>query len=234
MPWPNSSLDVFADQSFFLEHGDRAYWYQAQMCPCGTDPNAVSDMSQANNSCQVCGGLGVFYPNAPTVIRGTVSNAVEDRTILNTGFQLNASDLIWSSSPWSQGPLSPFDGLILISPQSAWPFDGQTVVRGSGNTDVLFYTPAGIDAVYTVDSSTGAYTAYTGATVSGKSIDWSTAPTAPPTGTQYSVRARVQYEWYVYTPPMVRYENTQSLGQKVVLRKRHIVYNSTLPILQPA
>ena len=233
MPWPNGSLDTFADQQFFLRQGDTAYWYQAQICPCGSDPNAPSDMSQSNISCQVCGGLGRFYPNAPTRIRGIVSNAIQDRQLLDTGFKLDASDVVWSADPYSDGPLSAFDLLILDGDPHTWPFEGQVLVRGSGTTDMLFYNASELGDIYTVDPSTGTQTSYTdaGATFSGKTINWSNATSQPSVGQFYSVKYRCQYEWVVYMPPMVRYEKTQSLGQKVVLRKRHIVRQSSLPTL---
>lgn len=236
MPWPNSSLNTFADQQFFLRHNDTAYWYQAQICACGSDPNAPSDMSQSNIACNVCGGLGRFYPNAPTLIRGIVSNAIQDRQLLDTGFELDGSDLVWSSDPWDAGPLSPFDLLILTGDPHTWPFEGQVLIRGTGTTDTLFYNASQLGDIYTVDPVAGASTSYTdaGATVSGKTIDWSNATSQPYAGTYYSLKYRAQYEWVVYMPPFTRFENTQSFGQKVVLRKRHIVRQSNLPtLIQP-
>ncbi len=234
MPWPTSQLDTFADQSFFLEHGDTAYWYQGQICACGSDPNAPSDMSQANTACAVCGGLGRFYPNPPTLIRGIVSNAVQDRQLLDIGFELDVSDLVWSSDPWSPGPLSPLDLLVFADDPHTWTFEGQVLIRGAGPTDTLYYNASELGDIYTVDPISGTYTSYTdsGVTVNGKLIDWSNATYQPPQGTYYSVKYRAQYEWVVYIPPMPRFERGQSMGSKVLLRKRHVVLNFGLPTLQ--
>lgn len=228
MPWPNSSIPPSIDQRFFFKHGDRAYWYKGQLCNCGTNYGSPSDVARATTVCKVCDGLGRFYPSAPILVRGAVSNAMQDREILATGMPVTSEDLIWSADPYSQGPISPFDMLILITGPHAFSYEGQVVTRGTGTTDTLWYRVNVLpsDGVYQTDPTTGVITEYTGATASGKVIDWSSAPSGPVAGTAYSVRYRAQYEWVAFAPPLTRFENTQSLGQKVVLRKRQLVLNN--------
>lgn len=230
MPWPNSTLNTFADQQFFLEHADTAYWYQAQLCSCGTNPGAPSDVARAYTTCKVCGGLGRFYPGSPTFIRGIISNAMQDREILAAGMAVSSDDLVWSADPWSQGPISPYDLLVLSGDPHTWPFEGQVITRGSGTTDNLWYTASNLVSVMSSDPTTGAVTDYTdsGVVVNGKTVDWSSATTSPSAGMTYSIKYRAQYEWVCFAPPLVRFEHSQSLGQKVILRKRHIVVNSAL------
>ncbi len=231
MPWPNSSLDVFSDQQFFLEHGDTAYWYQAQLCSCGTNPGAPSDVARAVTTCKVCGGLGRFYPGSPTFIRGIISNAMQDREILEAGMAVSSDDLVWSADPYSQGPISPFDMLVFSGDPHTWPFEGQVVNRTNGSmTDNLWYTASDIVSIMQSDPYSGAITDYTnsGVTFSGKTLDWTNATSSPQANTAYSVKYRAQYEWVAFAPPLVRFEHGQSFGQKVILRKRHMVINSAL------
>ena len=232
MPWPNGSLLPQTDAAFFREHGDRASWYQGVICSCVTQG---SDMAHAQVSCKVCGGLGRFYPNAPVYINGTVSNALQDRQLLATGFAISDGDLVFSSDPWGDWNIGPLDLLIFDGDPHQWPFEGQVLIRGTGTIDSLWYTATDLQLVTQSNPSTGVVTQYSGMTVSGKSVDWSNATTSPTAGTAYSVKYRAQYEWVCYVPPMVRFEHTQSLGQKVVLRKRHLVINSATgvsPMLQ--
>lgn len=230
MPWPNSTLNAFADQQFFLQHGDTAYWYQAQLCSCGTNPGAPSDVARAVTTCKVCGGLGRFYPGTPVFIRGIISNAMQDREILAAGMAVSSEDLVWSADPYSQGPISPYDLIIFTGDPHTWPFEGQVVKRGNGTTDSTWYTASELVSVTVSDPTTGNVTDYTesGVTLSGKTVDWSNATTSPAANTAYSVKYRAQYEWVAFAPPLVRFEHSQSLGQKVLLRKRHIVVNSAL------
>lgn len=228
MPWPNNTIMPEADKAFFSEQGDRAYWYSGSLCSCGTNPGSPSDRARSVTTCKACGGLGVVYPLPPVYIRGIVSHAMQDRTLLETGMSISADDLVWSSDPWGEGPISPYDLLVLVGDPHTWPFEGQVLTRGFGSADALWYTAGALVSVTSSDPSTGIITAYTGATISGKNVDWSASANPPAAGAQYSVTYRAQYEWVCFLPPMVRYENTQSLGQKAVLRKRHIVANSAL------
>lgn len=232
MPWPNSTFLPQVEMVFFREHGDRANWYQGAICSCVTQG---SDMAHAQVSCKVCGGLGRFYPNTPAYIRGIVSNAMQDRDLLATGFAISDGDLVFSADPWGEWNIGPLDLLVFDGDPHQWPFEGQVLTRGTGTTDNLWYTASDLQLVTQSNPSTGAVTQYSGMTVSGKTIDWSGVSTAPAAGTNYSVKYRAKYEWVCYVPPMVRFEHTQSLGQKVVLRKRHLVVNSATavsPMLQ--
>ena len=231
MPWPNATFDPIAEVEWFREHGDRALWYQSALCTCGTAIGAPGDVARSLAACQACGGLGRVYPSAPVLIRGIVTAIEQTREVMELGMAI-AGNLVWSADPYGPGPIAPYDLLILQLPDGRqFPFEGQVIVRGSGPSDALWYVAEGLTSVTVSDPTTGTVTDYTQyASVSGRTITFSGG--GPAAGSQYSVRYLPRYEWVAFAPPMVRVEHGQSLGQRVLLRKRHEVVLFAPPLLE--
>lgn len=125
--------------------------------------------------------------------------------------------------PMPGNVVSNFD-LVIFPTTVSFPTYSDVIERGSGTTDTADYTIAEAYGIWTVDVTTGVSTAYTPGvdfTTSGKTITW--IGNTPPQGTQYSLRYSAQFEWIAYMPPTPRVGFSESLGQIVQLRKRHII-----------
>jgi hypothetical protein len=239
MPYNNTyQIDILQDRNFIRGHAERALWYQGVWCPCTTvqattgTPQALPDPSQADPTCQACGGTGWLFPNPSTLIHGVVSSVVQDKDLADFGMEVNG-ELVFSQDPGAPR-LCDLDLIVLPDWTSGIPSMGQLVTRGSGASDNLFYTAMQIEGIWTVNPATGVSTSYTpntDFTWSGKTVTWQGSH-VPPAGTVYTVRYHPRYEWSVVVPPMPRYERATDLGQRVVLRKRHIVLQNAPNLIE--
>lgn len=232
MPFDNTAaLDILQDREFIRAHGETLQWYQGAWCSCTTvEQNrglatTLPDPSFADTNCKVCGGTGWMFPNAAQTIRGVISAVTQDKDLADIGLEVNG-ELVLSQEPG--GPrLSDLDIIRIPSWTKGIPSMGQLVWRGPlTSEDSLFYNVQQIGGVWQANPATGVITAFkegTDYTFSGRTITWTNGGLSPALGTAYSVRYDPLYEWAVFVPPMPRYERNTDLGQKVVLKKRHLV-----------
>lgn len=237
MPLNNSSLFLAYEREFFDRHAEYVTWYRGVWCSCAPtqdaygNPNPFPDPSQADPTCAVCGGLGWFVLGPPATIRGVISKVLQDKDMLPYGLEESGA-MIFTCPPDTSPRLSDLD---LIIPQ--WPpgmtYMGQLVTRGTGSSDTLFYTVAEMQAVTQSNPSTGQVTVYREGvdyTVSGKVLTWiGSSPPSP--GSVYSVKYAAAFEFVVFLPPQPRYERGTDLGQRVILYKRHLIYQGAPNIL---
>ncbi len=138
---------------------------------------------------------------------------------------VSLGDLVFS--PQIGTTLSDYDKVQLTWVEGI-PYEGELLIRGTSATDTTLY---GIEAVpldgcITVDPTTGTVTKYTPGvdfTFSSNVITWAT--NAPAAGSIYSLKYAALVDWIVLAPPQPRRERGTSLGQRVILRKKHIVFN---------
>ena len=223
-------------REWFQRHSEAVTWYRGMWCSCTSqvdslgNPNPIPDPSQADPTCQVCGGLGWFVMSPPQTIHGVISKYVQDKDMESPGF-IDDGTLVFSQPPGVGTRLSDLD---LIIPQ--WPdgvtYMGQDVARGAGVSDDLQYQVAKVISVTQSDPSTGAVTTYDPSdyTTSGRQITWIGA--SPALGTVYSIKYTTFYEYVCYIPPQERFERATDLGQRVILWKRHIKYPNAPNILE--
>ncbi len=203
---------------FFRRHAERVLWYQAVPCPCGNQPGGPS-----NVNCVLCGGLGRFYPNPPGTTRAALTQ-VRQQQVLEAIGEVFPGDLVADQPPGAV-QFAPLD-IILPTWVRGEPYEGDEISRGATSTDALTYRAQSVAFCGTVNRITGAITAYregTDFSVSGKVITWLSGGNAPPFGMLYAIRYDAQFEWSPYLPGQVRYENGTNLGQRTILRKRHLV-----------
>ncbi len=214
MPWNNSQFDDLLMQDFFADHAELLQWAQATRCGCSNTPTSPNNMA-----CAVCGGIGYFYPNALAYTHAVLTSVTQTEDLLALGLA-QMGDLVCDQPPGAVS-LSPWD-LVLTTWTSGVPFQGETVVRGTGTTDKLTFRANTVYAVIQTNPTTGAVTTYSASdySVNGKIITWlANAPTA---GTLYTIRYNATYEWVVFAPGLVRMERGTNFGPRTILRKREI------------
>jgi len=191
--------------------------YKQAFCPCGSSLNP----NRALTTCNACHGWGWIYPFPPQKIQGLVSDVKMRKDLLDLGLAM-PGDLLFSPAP-GMAHLSDYD-LILLPWKQGVPSEGQIIQRGGGPTDKTYYRMDWVQGVWTVDPATGGITQYVpnvDFTWQGNEITWT--GNQPSQGTYYSIQYSGMFEWICFVSPQPRIAFGRDLGQRVILRKRHVV-----------
>jgi hypothetical protein len=196
--------------------GYQAKVYKSVLCPCGNSPGSPN-----NINCAACGGYGILYPEPSLETTVLIPSIDQNLELMQYGL-MEQGDMVVSPMP---GTLHFDDFDLVIMPfLPGVPTFSETFQRGSGDTDQSAYRMVNVEGAWTVDPVTGISTKFTpnqDFTFSGKTITWIGEQPAP--GQLYSIRYGALFEWVSFNPASPRYAFGQDLGQKAVLRKRHIV-----------
>jgi hypothetical protein len=184
-------------------------------------------------NCPTCQGDGFIYRNARCV-RGLITSlqAGPNRKLLEGGYAV-PGDVVFSPS-LNIGILADFDKVTLT--KSSPVGDGQVIMRGRGtraenadrstnltdDEDRLWYH--GDCAIWCEDENQVIYDQGADFVISGRVVRW--LDKRPDVGTFYTLKYTAFLEWIVYNTPMARIDNSRSLGQKVVLRKKHVAFST--------
>lgn len=215
----NSTFSKRQDDRFMAGKAEMVQWYAARKCSCSPE----GDANRANPLCLICDGTGTFYA-APTWINGLVSNISNSKMLLESGVGL-PGDLTFSAPMLDVSRLADRD-IIKLDWEGGEAYEGELVKRGLYGFDRLIYDAVEIQAVTQTDPDLGTVasfvenTDYTHATNSD-TLTW--IGVTPPTGSVYSVRYRPRFSYIVFIPPAERRERGTNLGQRVILKKRHLV-----------
>lgn len=163
---------------------------------------------------------GWLYVNEQRII-GLVTDISQRRELMETG-AFFPGDAVFS--PTSDCTISEGDKIIFT-----WPLaygQGDAIERGSGATDRLYYEAVG--ALYCIDENKVFYVFGTDFQLSGKYIYWqwegkSETAKAPRNGTRYSLKYTAYIEWIAFVPPVTRISAGVDMGNKVMLRKKHLI-----------
>ncbi len=197
--------------------GYEATVYKATACPCGNSPTSPNSIN-----CAACGGYGVLYPQPSLKVNVLVSGVDQNLDLMQYGL-MEQGDMVVSPLPGSIH-FEDFD-LAILPFDAGIPTFSETFQRGAGPTDTATYRMINVDGAWTVDSVTGQSTMYRPGmdfSVNAKTLTW-LGPNQPAAGQLYSIRYSALFEWVAFNPPSPHYAFGQDLGQRVVLRKRHIL-----------
>lgn len=214
----NSTFDVRQQRAFMDRHSDSVRWFPARKCACSDDPN------RADPNCRVCRGLGYFY-RAYQTIRGLVGSISSQKMLLESGIAL-PGDMVFTEDFMPRERLSDMD-MVRLTLDRGQPYEGDLIVRGTGAVDDLVYLASDIIDCYQVSPVSGGITTFSKGTdflhTSGTTaITWQAAA-QPEVGSTYGVKYNAIFDWLVFTPPNDRFERGTSLGNRVLLRKKHTV-----------
>ena len=127
-------------------------------------------------------------------------------------------------SPLSDDKVSEGDKIIFT-----WPLpygQGDPLVRGSSGSDTLYYEAT--KAIFCIDERKVRYREGLDFRLAGKSIewDWNGKPDEgkkPAFGTRYTIKYQGYLEWIAFVPPITRISSGADMGEKVMLRMKHLV-----------
>lgn len=223
MPFNNSKISLSRQSEFIRVHGEWLNYFQAVKCTCTILPTGafMPDANRANPNCAACKGIGIVWISSGQIL-GLVQNVNQQKDLLQSGVAA-PGDLVLSPDP--KYTVSDYDKVNI-----AWvdgiPYEGQLVRRAaSGSTDTINYPITEIINCVQINSTTGVITTYTPLidfTFSGNVITWISS-NIPAAGSVYSIKYAAVVEWICFAPPQPRRERGTNLGQRIVMRKKHLV-----------
>lgn len=205
-------IDVTAIDRFVTEEGEEVRHLIGLRCFChGPD-------GQPDPNCTQHEAGGWLY-TAEQTITGLVTDISQDMQLMETGVFM-PGDCVFS--PLSDHKVSEGDKIIFT-----WPLpygQGDARVRGTGNSERLYYTPA--QGMACIDENGVFYISDVDYKFQGKDVLWKWTGKigkAPAAGVRYSIKYMAYIEWLAFVPPVTRISNGTDLGEKVILRKKHLV-----------
>jgi hypothetical protein len=233
--WDFSRLQELIDA-----RGENVVVETAVACPCRNGDNYAATIerhgkpaAQRMLSCPDCRGDGFRYRNARCV-KGLITgiNPGRDRRLLESGYAL-PGDSVFSPSVYEQR-LSDFDKITF---QFAEPIsEGQVIMRGAASLEenATFVTDLAVSedrlwyeaacTIWCEDINGVLYTQGVDFEFEAKKIRWIEKGSSPDIGTLYTIKYQGYYEWVVYASPFERVDRGRNLGQRVLIRKKHVAF----------
>jgi hypothetical protein len=228
----------FNNLEFLIQdRGDEVIHETAVSCPCRAQDHYAGLIAPQNRTpkvrkmtCEQCNGIGYIYRNAQ-VIRGLLTSINSGNRQMLDIARAEPGDCTFSPS-LDVSFISDFDKITFTI---AVPIDdGQQIMRGAGtmednaglntrletNEDRLWYLPE--CTIWCEDQNGVVYTQNTDFEFDNKLIRW--IGSKPTTGVLYTIKYTAYLEWICFTTPMTRIDNARSLGQRVLLKKQHVVF----------
>lgn len=206
------TIPIAAIDQFVKEEGETVRHLIGLRCFChGAD-------GQPDPNCTEHEAGGWLYTAEQTIV-GLVTDISQNATLMETGVFV-PGDCVFS--PLSNHKVSEGDKIIFT-----WPLpygQGDALVRGTGASDRLYYAAA--QGMACIDEDKVFYYPDADYRFDGKTIVWDwTGKTGkkPATGKRYTVKYMAYLEWLAFVPPVTRISNGADMGEKVLLRKKHVV-----------
>ncbi len=216
MPWTNDAIRKRVAE-MTRTYGDWVIWEQGLPCAC----RAASGL-RMSAGCARCEGEGFVWV-MPRKLKGIVMPARSDRHLSTMGW-LNPSDLIFSPDPRHR--IGDFDRITLLVPL---PSEPEVITRGQAfregvpglapTEDRIAYQAARPLYCARHDQPDDLFVHGDAYVFSGKRIRWLKPP---PDGTVYVVKYEALTEWIAFSTPLDTIDRGKHLGQRVLLRKRHL------------
>jgi hypothetical protein len=210
------------------KHGEIVVHETSVACPkCRT--GATGDAVLGHLMCSNCSGDGYLFRN-PRYIQGIITGISSHNDLVTSGF-VQPGDCVMSLSPYLRPPVSDFDKITFTWPQPM--LDGEIIVRGEchkneqerlGNIvlqnseDRLCYEAKSL--IHCEDENQVEYFQDADFVFDKKVVRW--VGNQPKIRTRYVIKYEAIFEWFVFNAPFERRDNGKNIGQRVVLRKRHI------------
>ncbi len=199
-------------------YGDWVIWEQGLPCACRAAPGL-----RLSAGCPRCEGEGFLWI-APAKLKGIVMPVHADRHLATMGW-ISPADLTFSTDVYHS--IHDFDRITLLTPL---PADPEIVVRGqsfrdcvpnlSADEDRLAYQAAAPIYCAPHDAPERPYLHGDSYVLSGKTLRWLKPP---PTGTPIVIKYDALTEWVCFASPFETLDRGRLLGQRALLRKRHLV-----------
>ena len=224
-----SRINIPKHNRFIARHGERVKHAIAIKCPYGfsDDPN------RHDIRCQHCGGKGYIWIEEKTIIAG-VTDVHEQKQLVQLGLAIPGDAILMPRT--FERPITDWDRITFTWPM---PYEGELITRNEDTSkpDKLYYEPGvyrgkksyechAVDMNAAIPATSfsyiGKYLEGVDYTIAHRTLSW-LPNRGPSPGDQYSIKYQALSEWIVFAPPTPRYERGVNLGQRVVLRKKHLV-----------
>jgi hypothetical protein len=223
MPFGNSGINLAKQSEFIRRHGETLNYFVSMKCTCSILPTGsmVPDANRADPNCIACKGLGLIWIAQGQII-GMVTNVSQQKDLLQSGVAapgdlVLSPDLDYTVSDYDKVEMTWTDGI---------PYEGQLVTRTTGSAvDTVNYPILSAVNCIQIAPVTGIITTYVvniDFTFSRRQITWISI-NKPADGTFYSFKYGALIEWICFAPPQPRMERGTNLGQRIVMRKKHLV-----------
>lgn len=209
MPIPVAAIDQFV-----REEGEEVKHFIGLRCFChGPD-------GQPDPNCTEHEAGGWLYAQEQT-ITGLVTDISQNMELMETGVFM-PGDCIFS--PLSDQKVTEGDKIVFT-----WPLpygQGDALVRSTSSFDRLYYSA--VKGMACIDENKVFYVNDVDYKMSGKAILWdwtgkSITAKKPANGKRYTVKYMAYIEWLAFVPPVTRVSNGSDMGEKVMLRKKHLM-----------
>ncbi len=218
MAWTNDAIRRRVNE-INRTYGDWLIWEQGLPCAC-----RVAGALRMTAGCPRCEGEGFIWVR-PEKLKGIVMPVHADRRLLSTMGWLSPADLTFSTDVHSR--IQDFDRITLTVPL---PADPEVITRGQAHRDGVPGVEADEDRLSyqavtpihcaTYDHPETALVHGDAYVFSGKTLRWLRPP---PDGTVYVLKYEALTEWIAFSSPFETLDRGKHLGQRVLLRKRHLV-----------
>lgn len=218
-------------------------------CTCRNGDTFASTIERENMPasmrrlhCPQCQGDGWVYRNG-RIVRGLLVNLDpgKNKALIETGYAI-PGDAVFSPSFINGENISDFDKITLMFSQPV--NEGQVIMRGSAslennkliptdlntNEDRLWYLPD--YTLWCEDENGVVYSQDVDFVFEGRKVQW--IGNSPAIGTLYTIKYNGFTEWIVYSQKFIRVDLDRSLGPRVLLRKKHVVFLQSSPMDSPA
>lgn len=179
------------------------------------------------STCENCEGGGFIYVK-PRYIMSLITGISSQRMLQDFGFAM-PGDCMMSISPFLAPSVTDFDKVTFTF---SMPIDdGEVILRGSWherapdfykeNEDKIAYD--GEELIHCEDEDRIEYFMDDDFIFDKKKVIWIGAK-KPKIRSRYTIKYKAFMEWIVFQPPVVRIDVGRDLGNRVLLRKRHVAF----------
>ena len=207
------------------EHGEIAVHEIALPCPKCQDTD-IDKAVIGNSYCPLCLGDGFIY-REPHLVQGLMTGVKYGQSLDDMGWA-SPGDCTFSLAPNVVPQISTFDKITFTHPENVG--YGQVMKRGlwhqrnsakfAANEDRLDYIVA--EVMFAEDEDGVTYKQDIDFVTDQKVLKW--IGQMPVIGKKVAIKYTAFFEWIAFTPSSERRDNGRSLGDRVVLRKKHIVW----------
>lgn len=237
----NVDWDFALLEEFIQARGDNVVIETGVACTCRNNDLYASTILRHNSpasfrrmNCERCQGDGFIFRNA-RIVKGLITgiDPGKNRSLIDSGYAMSG-DMVFSPS-LSQGHLiGDFDKLTFSFPEEI--SDGQVIMRGAAHLEDNALVPTDLTtsqdrlwyvadcAIWCEDEDGIVYKQDADFTLSDKKITW--IGKQPAEGKLYVLKYMGYPEWIIYTQPFIRYDRNRSLGKRVLLRRKHVHFNT--------
>lgn len=241
--WDFSLLDELIEA-----RGDEVVVETGVACTCRNQDLYASTILYQNSpasfrrmNCEQCQGDGFIFRN-PRCVKGLLTSLDPGRNkvLIESGYAI-PGDSVFSPGRCADD-IADFDKITLLVPQNL--NEGQVIMRGAAhmeenaqiptdlatNEDRLWYVAD--TSVWCEDEDGVVYVQNGDFVFESKKIRW--VGSQPAVGKLYTIKYTGYPEWIVYAQPFLRFDRGRSLGRKVLLRKKHVHFNTGSQAATPA